>query len=210
MRALIAGVVLTGLIAAAAGEPYLQKRAMAAPATRLTSTAPGDIDYSAIDYTADACTDFYQRACGGFIARTKVGPDQPEVDMGQREFDANLQANLDRLFATPAPANSELGRLETFYGSCLRDDPANAAIVRSWLSRINAARSRSQIKRLIVDLTSIGVDPFFTYAGEPDPQKLDRNRGAIDGSGLWQDPAVVERAFVLSGWRSRRRSSRWS
>jgi putative endopeptidase len=199
MRAWIAGVILTGVVGAALGQLYCQNRAIAAPAPGLTSTLRGDIDYSAIDYSADACTDFYQRACGGFIARTKVGPGQPEVDMGQREFDANLQANLDRLFATPAPANSELGRLETFYGSCLHDDPANAAIVRTWLRRIDAARSREDIKRLIVDLTSIGVDPFFTYAGEPDPQKLDRNRGAIDTNNLWQEPAVVERAFVLSG-----------
>jgi putative endopeptidase len=199
MKTLIAGLFLTGVLCAALTEPFLQKRAAAAPVSGGDGALLGDVDYLAIDYSADACTDFYQRACGGFIARTKIGPEQPEVDLGQREFDTNLQANLERLFATPAPATSELGRLETFYSSCLDDSPANRAIVTTWLERINAANTRNDIQGLILNLSSIGVDPFFTYAGEPDPQKLDRNRGAIDSNNLWQDKPVVERAFELSG-----------
>jgi putative endopeptidase len=199
MRALVACGVLSAILGAALTRPFLQERLIAAPQTSRSVATEGDVDYSAIDYGADACIDFYQRACGGFIGRTKVGPDQPEINLDERKFDANLEANLSQLFATRAPADSELGRLETFYSSCLRDDPANARLVRWWLNRIDAANSRKDVQRLIVELTSIGVDPFFSYAGEPDPQKLDRNRGAVDSNNLWQDPAVVESSFLLSG-----------
>ena len=52
---------------------------------------------------------------------------------------------------------------------------------------------------LIVALSEIGVDPFFSYAGAPSPSDLKKYRGEIDYSNLWQEPAVVERTFTLAG-----------
>jgi endothelin-converting enzyme/putative endopeptidase len=161
-----------------------------------------DLDISAIDSTADACQDFYQRACGGFIAKTKLTPEQPEVSLDDQTFEANLESNLSRLFAEPALGNSELGRLKAFYVSCVSDDPSNTTTIKNWLDRIDDARSRADIQSLMFDLSEIGVDPFFTYSGQPDPQKLNRYRGEIDRNNLWEEPAVVRKAFEDSGLSS--------
>ena len=164
-----------------------------------SATAGVNIDLSAIDPSADACQDFYLHACGGFLARTKLTGSHSEVSLGDQAFDTNLEAGLQKLFAIRAPRSSELARLEAFYASCLSQDSSNSLAVRRWLKRIDSAQSTADIQKIVRALSEIGVDPFFTYSGQPDPRHLRKYRGEIDSSNLWQEPAVVERTFVLSG-----------
>jgi putative endopeptidase len=157
------------------------------------------VDFSAIDPSVDACQDFYQRACGGFIKSTTLIPNRTDVSLMDQKFDASLIANVNRLFAAKSDGNIELERLKTFYGSCMLDSSSSIDLVRNWMGRINAARSVQDFNNLIMALSEIGVDPFFSYSGSPDPHDLAKYRGEIDYSNLWQDPAVVERTFLLAG-----------
>ncbi len=116
-----------------------------------------------------------------------------------QEFDAGLTASVNRLFAEKAPKNRELQRLETFYGSCLHDSSSSTQLVKSWISRIDAATRPEDFQSLILSLSAIGVDPFFSYSGSPDPGNLSKYRGEIDYNNLWQEATVVERAFLLAG-----------
>lgn len=162
-------------------------------------SAQDGIDVSALDPNTDPCKDFYVHACGGFLAKAKLTREKPSVSLTGEQFDANLDAKLAELFTLKAPAGSELARLETFYNSCIGDRTADRAEVKTWLARIDAARTPAQIAALIPALAAIGVDPFFGYSGQPDPQNLRTYRGEIDRNNTWQDPAIVERTFVLAG-----------
>lgn len=157
------------------------------------------IDLKAIDRGADACRDFYRHACGGFIDSVALTPERSSVSLTEAAFEANVERSLNRLFSIPAAAGSELDRLGSFYKSCLGDQRSSVALTRDWLARIDAARTPADIRTLILELQAIGVNPFFSYAGTPDPKDPTRYRGEIDHSNLWQEPAVVERAFVLAG-----------
>lgn len=168
-------------------------------AAPLLSPAGAGIDLSAIDRGADACRDFYRHACGGFVDSATLTPDRPSISLTEEAFEANVERSLARLFAIPAPAGSELDRLGTFYRSCLGDQQASIALTRQWLARIDAVRTPADIRELILVLQAIGVNPFFAYAGAPDPHDLKRYRGEIAHSNLWQEPSVVERSFVLAG-----------
>ncbi len=169
------------------------------PSISSRSAAGVEIDLSAIDPTVNACQDFYQHACGGFISSVEFTPARSMVSLTDEKFDANVERSLNELFAIQAPAGSELDRLNTFYQSCLGDQQSSVALTRRWLNRIDAARTPADIQELILALSAIGVNPFFSYAGSPDPHDLKKYRGEIDYSNLWQEPAVVERAFVLAG-----------
>lgn len=196
LTALLSLTLFCGLLA----KPEILASVLPGPVAARPHGTPADVDLSAIDFSADACSNFYQRACGGFLARTVATPERPQISLDGERFEASLQSNLAKLFAVPAKRDSELGRLETFYRSCTSDDPSNGAIVKHWLSRIEKLRSPGEVQAMIRDLALIGVDPYFSYSGTPDPQKLALYRGEFDSSSLWQDPSIVERTFRASGW----------
>ena len=158
-----------------------------------------DIDFSAIDPTVNACQNFYEHACGGFIASVEPTPTEPVISLANQKFDRNVERSLDRLFMIEAEPGSELDRLKTFYNSCLADTDSSEALTTYWLERVNSANSADEIHDLIFALASIGVNPFFSYSGAPDPNNLDQYRGQITHSNLWQEPEVVEQAFEAAG-----------
>lgn len=172
-----------------------------ATASTLTpaAAAGAEVDLSAIDPSVNACHNFYEHACGRFIKSVTLTPGRTEVSLMDEKFDANLTASLNSLFAIQAPQNSELQRLEAFYGSCLHDSSSSNELVKAWIGRIDAAKTPEDFQSLLLALSAIGVDPFFAYSGAPDPNNLEKYRGEIDYSGLWQDPAVVEHTFLLAG-----------
>jgi len=192
---LVLGAVCTQTSVAQGGSP-----AAGSSSTR-QQAANADIDLSAIKPTVNACQDFYEHACGGFIDASRLSPDHSEVSVADQKFQSNLEAGLNRLFTMQAPANSELGRLSTFYGSCRSDPAFSTPLIERWLGRIDSARTASNIQNLFMALSEIGIHPFFSYSGQPDPNDLGKYRGEI-GTGkrdLWQEPAVVERTFKLAG-----------
>ena len=201
MRTAVLAAIAVALFAAAISQASLPNSMRPKSGAALQSrNAPSGVDLSAIDFSADACSNFYQRACGGFLAKAILTPQRPEISLNGEQFQAGLEAKLATLFSVPARADSELGRLEAFYGSCRRDDPSNGAIVKEWLRRIAKIRSRSDIQSMIRNLAQIGADPLFAYSGTPDPHDLTRYRGEIGSSNLWQDRDIVERTFMASGW----------
>jgi len=196
LRALVLTLAFSVIPLAAQAADHLTEPTKAASAPSVVSA---DVDLSAIDPTVKICQNFYEHACGRFIKSVVLAPGRTEVSLMDQQFDAYLTASLNTLLAEKASKDSELQRLETFYSSCLHDSHSSIDLVKSWMSRIDAAETPQQFQGLLLYLSSIGVDPFFAYSGSPDPNDLTKYRGEIDYNSLWQDAAVVERTFVLAG-----------
>jgi endothelin-converting enzyme/putative endopeptidase len=167
-------------------------------AEALLPTGDG-IDRAALDPQTDPCTDFYQHACGGFIARHPATPDRPVISLAQAQFDADLQTGLERLMAESSGTDPELRRLQTFFASCRSGTLNDGETVRAWLKRIDTAKDRQAVQRAIRALAGIGVDAFISYGGRPDRTDPSHYRGEIHSGALWADGAVVRRAFELAG-----------
>ena len=206
MRTLIVTLLASGLIGGAGamiGKSTWQWSAKPLVASASEVVDSDGIVRSAIDPSIEACDDFYRHACGGFLSSTATSDATPSIRMAARQFDTNLEHNLVELFAKDVPDDPELGRLKTFYGSCIRSDiPADVSVLKAWLGRINAARTPAQLQSLMLSLSAIGVDPFFNYSGQPDRRHWSRYRGEINDGAPWADKSVIVRAFIASGQTS--------
>jgi len=94
-------------------------------AFRPADSASG-LQLDAMDKSADACTDFYQFACGGWIARNPVPADRS----GFGRFDELQERNNDTLHtileAAAAGREPEFKKIGDYYASCLDETAIDA------------------------------------------------------------------------------------
>src|SRR5882672_1425005 len=112
----VAGV-LTVVAGAATAQPVPRSSAQ---------SAAGGVDLAALDRTADPCADFYQFACGGWMASHPVPSDRSTwatFDELQERNDQTLRAILEQAAAKPTAETRKIG---DYYGSCMDETGINA------------------------------------------------------------------------------------
>ena len=141
---------------------------------------PTVVDVASLDRSADACTDFYRFACGGWIAANPLPPDRQRfgrfTELQERHY-----AVLRRILETPAGsaasrepgdrpehgretmssgrADEDLRKARDYYAACLTV-PANATALEPELARIAAVRSRDDLPDVVARLHAlIGETP---------------------------------------------------
>ena len=102
--------------------------------TRLPQPAPpapaapsaSGLQLDAMDRTADACTDFYQFACGAWMAKNPMPADRSSwgrFDELQERNNETLRKILDAAAAGRDPASKKIG---DYYASCMDETAINA------------------------------------------------------------------------------------
>ncbi|MBK5298730.1 MAG: M13 family metallopeptidase [Vicinamibacteria bacterium] len=149
----------------------------------LTATAPSaqtpapertrplkSLDLSLIDTSVDACTNFYQYACGGWRRNNPVPGDKARWGRFDQLRELNLWTLKDildeasRPVATRTPLQAQVG---DFYASCMDQaaiDAAGLQPIASDLSRIAATTSKEDLLRVLGSLRRDGINTLFTLA----------------------------------------------
>jgi putative endopeptidase len=150
----------------------------------------GGLDLSAIDQSADACSDFYQYACGNWIKGNPVPLEQVRwvrsFSLVQERNLYELQQELAR--AATKPANPLEKQYGDFFAACMDVDELQKRglePVKPVLERIAALNDSKGIAALIGELAAAGDPvPLFRLEVEPDPKDTKKLILSLSPAGL--------------------------
>src|ERR1700722_18436688 len=150
----------------------------------------GGLDLSAIDQSADACSDFYQYACGNWI---KDNPVPLEQVRWVRSFSLLQERNLYELWqeltrAATNPANPLEKQYGDYFAACMDVDELQKKglePLKPVLERIAALDDSKGIATLIGELAAAGDPaPLFKLEVEPDPKDTTKLILSLSPAGL--------------------------
>jgi endothelin-converting enzyme/putative endopeptidase len=166
-----------------------------APAPRgtaaATTTAPADaapqpsIEAASIDRQVAPCTDFYQFACGAWLAANPIPADRQRWGRFNQLQERNF-AILRQLLEAPG-AGADRQRAADFYAACMdegRIEARGLAPLAANLAGIAAIARSEDLLPVVAALHRIGVNVLFRFGSETDLRDATREIAAIDQGGL--------------------------
>jgi putative endopeptidase len=139
--------------------------------TPSTSTSSSGLDLGGLNRSVDACTDFYQYACGGWLASNPIPADRPRWgrfdELQERNYDV-LRRVLEAAASGQEAASKKIG---DYYSTCMDEATINTRGLSPLdpdLKNIAALTSVSRLPELLAELHKIGVFAFFDFGAEAD------------------------------------------
>ncbi len=155
----------------------------------LAQAGPG-FSTANMDMTANPCLDFYQYACGTWMANNPVPPDQSRWGTSSVLADRNravLRGILEKASVNDPKRDAVEQKIGDFYASCM-DEPAIAKLgtkpLEPELKRIDAIQSKAAMLDTLAQLHLLGVGAFFNFSSEPDAKNSRQVIAGADQGGL--------------------------
>ena len=127
-----------------------------------------------IDKTVDPCVDFYQYACGNWLKKTEIPPDQTRwlsfVELDQRNEEI-MRGILEKASAGGPGRDAIDQRIGDYYASCMDEKAADAKDLdplKPELSRIAGVADKTALIDAIARVHLIGPNPLFNFYSQPD------------------------------------------
>jgi endothelin-converting enzyme/putative endopeptidase len=222
--------LLAALACATAAPPAPPPAAPPDPAAEAPRFAPPPavegIDPGIVDRAVSPCDDFYQFACGGWIARTEIPDDQSRwvrsFNVMREENKARLRGILDASTAGKVDPEDRYGRkVADLYAACMDEEAVEKAgpgRLRAEWAKLDAVKDRATLASAVGRLHAEGLAPLFYVTSDQDAKDSSQVVGLLWQGGLTlpdrdlylaKDPrpqgvrkdlaAHVEKMLVLAG-----------
>jgi putative endopeptidase len=173
----------------------------APPKSRAAEEAPPPIEEAALDRTVQPCDDFFQFACGGWIARTEIPPDRSFWHRGFSEIrernTKELREILDAAAAGRLASDEFADKLGDFWTSCMDEaavESQGLGELRAEWARIDAVRDRAGLADAMARLHAARILDPFPMRADQDPKDATQVVLTISQGGL----TLPDRDYYLS------------
>jgi endothelin-converting enzyme/putative endopeptidase len=190
MRRIVAAltfVVVPAAVALSLTRPGIAQTAPAAPAS---------VALTWLDRSADACTDFFQFACGGWRAANPIPPDRQRWGQFAALEEENFKI-LRKILESPAPPGDvDRRKAADYYAACMDESAIEAGgigAIMPELARIDAVSRSADLPPLLAHLHEIGVPAFFRFGSQVDRRDATQQVASIDQDGI----ALPDRDYYL-------------
>jgi putative endopeptidase len=133
-----------------------------------TSDVKG-VEVDALDRKGDPCADFYEFACGGWIAKNPVPPDRRSYGRFTEVQDRNFTV-LRRILESPA-AEGDRRLASDYYAACMDEakiEAAGLSAIAPDLATIDELVNPDDLPVLVARLHTIGVPALFRFGAQAD------------------------------------------
>ena len=150
------------------------------------------LNVPSMDRSVDPCEDFYQYACGGWIANNPIPADQASWSVYAKLANENqlyLWGILDKLSAVDAVRTPSQAQMGDYFAACMDETSANAqglTPLQPLLARINALSSKKQLPAVLaaLHLALFNERIFFTFTSGQDFAKSTRQIAFASAGGI--------------------------
>lgn len=150
---------------------------------------PG-FNVSNMDKTANPCVNFYQYACGTWMAKNPIPPDESRWGSSSQLAERNrtiLRNILEKASVNDPKRSADDQKIGDFYSSCMDEagiDKQGLAPLKSDLDRINAIASQAELPAELARLHALGVNVLFRFSPMPDLKNSSMTIADVDQGGL--------------------------
>ncbi|MEJ7603574.1 MAG: M13 family metallopeptidase [Kofleriaceae bacterium] len=157
------------------------------PSVKVTLADVG-LEASSLDRTADPCVDFYQFACGGWLAATQIPAERARWARFSEIDDKNRGA-LKQLLedATKGSSDPAVTKLGDYYASCMDEETlekTGLGAVKPVLDRVAKIKDARSWQAALIDLHKLGDWVVFQPMVGPDYKRSTMNVVTLRPEGL--------------------------